>query len=127
MLVISSHITNNHYTSIFYGLIAVACLGWPFIAVMYVPLGLDTLHASYNNAHATSQQGRYLAVLFSLIFALTIFAVLTFGTFLVDYYYYGTATNPNLNIFMYNAVGDTGGEDSGVDTGDELYGVEPFR
>ena len=127
MFALSSHLRGAYYSAIFYGLVSTICIGWPFVAVTYIPLGLHSLHVSWNNPHATTTSSRALATAFTLVFAVTCSAVLSFSCLLVDYNYYGVLTVPNLNIFMYNAVGDLSGEDGGVDTGDEVRPKNPHQ
>ncbi|GMH51545.1 hypothetical protein TrST_g314 [Triparma strigata] len=127
MLSSSLHLSSEYIGAIFYGMFAVVCLGWPFVAVLYIPLGLHSLYASYNNRHAKSSSQRLLATSLTLFIAIFFLAFLSFVVFVVDYVYYEKATIPSLNIFLYNAVGSTpGDEETGTATGDELYGVEPL-
>ncbi|GMH76628.1 hypothetical protein TL16_g07147 [Triparma laevis f. inornata] len=127
MLSTSLHIDGEYIEAIFFGMLSVVGLGWPFVAVLYIPLGLHSLHASYTNPHASTLSHRLLASTLTLFIAIFLLTSLSFIVFLVDNVYYEKATIPSLNIFLYNAVGSTPGEEeTGKSTGDELYGVEPF-
>ena len=66
-----------------------------------------------------------MAVLMTLFFAVFTLTFLSAVCVLLDIIFYGKLTMPNLNIFIYNAVGGATDE-AGAATGDELYGVEPL-
>lgn len=117
MLSASYHLQTSNKKAIAVGMAATTCLAWPFVSVLYIPLGLSTVIKSYASGGA-------LSALKSVAFAVCAFTVMTCATAIVDRYYYGLWTVPNLNIFVYNALGGPGALEEGK-TGDELYGVEP--
>jgi alpha-1,2-mannosyltransferase len=120
----ANHIRGNYIAAIVAGLLAVTTLGWPFVAVLYVPLGVHSLYAAYNNSHARKESDRQIAALMMLFVAVFFLVFFSAVVLLLDIQFYGRATMPNLNIFLYNAVGGSTDE-AGAKTGDELYGVEP--
>ena len=120
----AAHLNRSYFSAIFYGLLAVTMLGWPFVAILYIPLGLHSLYASYYNKHAKKDSDRQLATIVTLLFAVFTLVFFSFVAAVQDYRFYGKITIPNVNIFLYNAIGGATDE-AGAKTGDELYGVEP--
>jgi len=84
--------------------IATLTTGWPFGAVMLVPMGVAIL---------LEDRKRFIETL-----AFTAFTTLLVqgATMWIDLQNYGKWVSPTLNIFLYNAGAG----------GDELYGVEPL-
>ena len=109
MLSYASFLNNNYITSIFWGSTAVLWLGWPFIAVLFLPIGV------YMIAYRYSSKGFYGVVILLVQGLLTAISV-ALPSILIDFYYYQRMTFPPLNILLYNSLGGSG---------DELYGIEP--
>lgn len=93
----------------FFGIVAITATlatGWPFGAMILVPLGIRILFVQW-------KQGSLLPYLFFLSLATILVQAIVM---LIDYHYYGKWTSATWNIFRYNAAG----------SGDSLYGVEPL-
>jgi alpha-1,2-mannosyltransferase len=97
--------------AIFYGLIATLCVGWPFSAALFIPLGLQAIYRAWSRP--TGKVASVLGLLSrTALHAILVQCVVT----LVDHNFYNTVIFPSWNILRYNVMqGD-----------DELYGVEPF-
>ena len=93
---------------IFWGCVAVLWLGWPFVAVIFVPLGVYMLASRF------AAEGLAAAIKLALRGALVLLLVGA-PSAAIDCAFYAKRTSPTLNILLYNALGGTG---------DELYGVE---
>lgn len=95
----------NHVGAMACAVVATLAIGWPFCAVLFVPMGLHVLYQAIMKGS------------FSRLLLITIFwTLLVQGIVMViDHQYYGRWVSPVYNIFAYNAQGG----------GDELYGVEP--
>ena len=105
-----SHPYQRQYTiAIFYGLLAVLAVGWPFCAVLFLPLAMDSILYHYSNS------GRS-AVGIHLLRTATMAIVLQGIICSIDAQYYQSFQIPIWNIFYYNVSGG----------GDEHYGIEPF-
>jgi len=120
MLSVSSWIQQQFIPAVFYGSLAVIWSGWPFVALLYVPLGAHMLwyrwmHPSGNNK-TPSFLKRAVSVGTLCLQGLLVVFVSAIGSLAIDTYMYDKVTFPPLNIALYNAFGGTG---------DELYGVEP--
>jgi len=97
--------------AILYGLLATLCTGWPFAAILFVPLGLRAVHKEW-----TGPNGSILKVATLLSRTLLHTAMIQCVVSLIDFQYYKSIIFPSWNILRYNAMqGD-----------DELYGVEPL-
>lgn len=109
MLSCASWLRGANLMAIFFGCIAVLATGWPFVAVLFIPLGL---HMIVTAAAASGVLG------ICRLITMGVFILCVVGGFstTIDIYMYGKVTSPSLNILLYNALGGTG---------DELYGVEP--
>lgn len=95
----------NHVGAMACAVVATLAIGWPFCAVLFVPMGL---HVLYQNI----VKGSFTRLLLITI----VWTLLVQGAVMViDHHYYGRWVSPLYNIFAYNAQGG----------GDELYGVEP--
>lgn len=138
----SLHIHQHLKSSIFFGLLATIMTGWPFAAVIYIPLGVHAVYLSFNGIKNNNNNNSVKAIpitttttsimnvikLLATVLGMTIPLIII--TVLVDSYYYNSfmfthpipllpLTFPPLNIFLYNAIPSGGG--------DELYGVEPWH
>lgn len=123
LLSAASYIRRRDLHSIFYGCIAVCCTGWPFVGVLFWPLGVHMLYRQATWGQHQGQPGpsavgavRNMAELVGQALVLLVLVVAV--TVCIDSHMYQKPTFPALNILLYNAVGATSG-------GDELYGVEP--
>mmetsp|Transcript_14146 Transcript_14146/g.29748 ORF Transcript_14146/g.29748 Transcript_14146/m.29748 type:complete len:583 (+) Transcript_14146:480-2228(+) len=111
--------------SIFWGLVAVLAVGWPFCAVLFISTGFWALwKAGFStpfDKHTTSSnepKGQsWIAQVVRVVIRTIFYTIAIQSTIMaVDFYHYGKIVSPVWNIFAYNAQ-------SG---GDELYGVEPL-
>ncbi|CAM9447619.1 unnamed protein product [Chrysoparadoxa australica] len=100
------------YGGIVVGMVCSFGIGWPFVALLFVPFGLNCL---YEKAYLQSVTHAVVAVVYAIFCA----GIMHYGTTLVDSAFYGSSTSPNLNIVKYNVFGEEG-------RGDELYGTEPL-
>ena len=103
--------------AIFWGLVAVLAVGWPFCAVLFVTTGCLAIWKAYTKAKGSKPTQSpiwavALVLIQTLLCAISIQAVIL----AIDYHYYGRLVSPIFNIFAYNAQGG----------GDELYGIEPL-
>jgi alpha-1,2-mannosyltransferase len=111
MLASAAWMRQRRYWTVAYAAVAVLYCGWPFVAVLFAPIGLDVLR------HAIAQAAQDRSVRGLLAFfahALGLVAALGGVACAVDWHYYGKKTWPVLNILLYNAAGN----------GDNLYGIE---
>lgn len=107
MLAISCWMQKQFTRTIVLGCIAVLFTGWPYVGVIFLPLGL---HMMYYSANKEGMGG-----IVSILSNVVVCVVLVGGAAaLLDRRYYGTWTFPTLNTIGYNAGG----------SGDNLYGVE---
>jgi alpha-1,2-mannosyltransferase len=113
--------------AIFWGLVSVLAVGWPFCAVLFVSTGLWALWKAYsagsclegnnnNNKTNHSMLLRFRSMVHLLIRTAVHALIIQALVMMIDYYYYGRIVSPIWNIFVYNATAG----------GDELYGVEPL-
>lgn len=108
MLGMSNWLADDYLSTIMWGCVAVLCTGWPFVGVIFLPLGLTMLYRSY-----TAQTSTTLLQL--IIGGICILAVIGGVSTFIDMHFYGKLTSPTWNILSYNAAGN----------GDNLYGTEP--
>ena len=85
MLSISSWLTDSFISSIFYGCVAVVCTGWPFIGVVFGPMGAHMLFCTYSNSSLGGLKG-VAALILSGILSLAITVIYTLA---VDINLYG--------------------------------------
>ena len=117
MLSASVWMHRQYDMTILYGCLAVLWSGWPFVGVLYVPLGLHMLWDTYRQKNDNNTAAAYgIVAVIHLIFKGCAILIITGGSAaLIDIYYYQKFTSPTLNILLYNAIGGSG---------DELYGIE---
>eukprot|EP01031_Cornospumella_fuschlensis_P029320 gene29320-35395_t len=99
--------TWGYFYTIMYGSLAVVWTGWPFVGLVFLPIGLHMIHSQYLEAQyilTKKDDGKRHSYVFVVI----------------DSVLYNKPCIPALNIFIYNTIGG-----SGSSGGDELYGVEP--
>ncbi len=120
---IAEQLTLNMDKAIVWGLLSCLVTGWPFCAVLFVPLGFQAVYYAYNMEKlndTTTTTSRVINVVY-LLTRVTGYAILIQAmVFMVDYKYYGIIISPTWNIFKYN-TGLGGGD--GINR-DNLYGVE---
>ena len=140
--------------AIIFGLIAILMTGWPFCAILFIPIGIYSTiktysyhHHYHNNDNQQQQQRRRRrrSCIVNVLHLLKRVILYTIGiqiiVMMVDYIYYGTIISPTWNIFLYNTglfsnnnnndnssgSGSNNGDDDnniGMKSKDELYGVE---
>ena len=120
---------SNMHRAIGWGLISCLMTGWPFCAILFIPLGFHAVYLAIEeagNVHqhqytSTCTSNKIVSVAKLLMrvvaYSIIIQAIVT----AVDYWYYGTIISPTWNIFVYNTGLGFGGD--GINR-DELYGVE---
>lgn len=145
MLALAAWLQRSFLRTIFWGAVAVLWTGWPFVGLVFLPVGLHMLGDIFCSSLAPMTEteaeaadpdsskdskdtsvdfkppgGLLQAVWKVLVFCvqsvLVVVAVLL-PALLVDKHYYNKWTVPGLNILLYNAL---------AGRGDELYGVEPL-
>ena len=116
----SNQLKENYGFAIFWGLVAVLAVGWPFCAVLFISTGLLAIWKASGLDFVSRRNWRNNFQFSSVMMILlrTILHSIAIQAFVmaVDYHFYGRIVSPTWNIFVYNAQ-------SG---GDELYGVEPL-
>ncbi len=119
---------SSFHKAIISGLIAILMTGWPFCAILFIPLGLySTFTTYYTNNHGnlpTIQRIKYILHLFQSV--ITYLIIIQLIVMIVDYKYYEKIISPTINIFIYNTglFSNKNGDGSGIINRDELYGVE---
>jgi len=83
-----------------------AIVGWPFAALVAVPLGIDIVHKR--------------GIIFPVLVGVATLLLVLGPTVAVDYYFYGKLTVAPWNIVDYNILSKH------LHGGSELYGVEPW-
>lgn len=112
MLATAAWLNYQNYLCIMYGSIAVLWLGWPFVAVVFLPFGIAMLAQIYfSNPKFIDKIQNLFEFSMKVII---IIALVGIPAAYIDTYYYQRKTSPLLNILFYNAGGN----------GDELYGIE---
>jgi len=114
-----------HYLFVVIGVVATLCTGWPFGAMILVPLGIRILYkefvgkprAAKSGAGGNGNGGGIAAVFQILGFATVVAAVVQAAVMYVDHHYYGKWVVATFNILQYNAR----------DGDDSLYGTEPVE
>lgn len=109
LLSLSFWVNNKFLIAILFGCVAVVWSGWPFVAVVFVPIGLHMIAFTFYSYGVSS-------VISLLLQGLVVLVTVTVPAAAIDFYFYGKRTFPPLNILLYNVLGGQG---------DELYGVEP--
>lgn len=135
LLAVSFWMENRFVASIAMGCIAVFWTGWPFVAVLFVPLGLHMIIASYFSSEEKDAMKNVLSLFYKGIITLIVVAapaaaidffmykkwlVNTFICMMIIIFktkYIVDRVSPTLNILLYNVLGGNG---------DELYGTEPI-
>eukprot|EP00979_Chaetoceros_neogracilis_P000889 scaffold187_cov266-Chaetoceros_neogracile.AAC.19 len=103
--------------AIVWGLLCCLVTGWPFCAVLFVPLGFHAIHDAYHDRD-TNNKGIW-AIMKLLLRVVGYCIVIQAFVTVVDYFFYAKVISPTWNIFVYN----TGWGGDGINR-DQLYGVE---
>lgn len=119
----TEHSSRKWDGAILWGLVAILMTGWPFCAVLFIPLGFYAIWDSFmststNNSKrpAPGSHGVLFLIARVLFYAIAIQAIVM----VIDFKYYGKIISPTFNIFVYN----TGLFSQDGINRDELYGVE---
>ena len=96
--------------AVFFGVAATLWPGWPFVAVLFVPLFLDVV------AREVAARGALGGALRAASYGLWSGVAIGAPVVLFDCAAYGRLVSPLVEVFRYNAA----------QGGDELYGVEPW-
>jgi alpha-1,2-mannosyltransferase len=112
--------------AIILGLIAILMTGWPFCAVLFIPLGVYATITTFVQHTARGDSGAIHTLhLFKRVLCYII--CIQMMVMIVDYKYYEKIISPTWNIFVYNtgffAQLDNDNA-AGMIGRDELYGVE---
>jgi hypothetical protein len=91
MLSIAAWLENRFPVSVLWGSVAVLCTGWPFVGLLFLPLGLHMVAHSYTSVISSkgshwSAFERVLQLAASVIVTVAIIQTLVL---LLDYWYYG--------------------------------------
>ena len=117
----TQHSSRKWDGAILWGLVAILMTGWPFCAVLFIPLGFYAIWDSFtsmNNGNGGAPSSHEVVHLMGrvIIYAVAIQTIVM----VIDYQYYGKIISPTFNIFVYN----TGLFSKDGINRDELYGVE---
>jgi alpha-1,2-mannosyltransferase len=94
---------------VFWGCVAVLLTGWPYVGVVFLPMGIAMLVTTMRAQGTLGVTRLVCGVLLCAAGTAAIACV-------IDRYYYGSFAIPSINAFQYNAGG----------SGDNLYGIEPL-
>ena len=112
MLGTAAWLNHQNYLCIMYGSVAVLWLGWPFVAVIFLPFGIAMLaQIIFSNSKLIDKIQNLVEFLLKAVIIVVLVGI---PAVYIDMHYYQKKTSPLLNILFYNAGGN----------GDELYGVE---
>ena len=114
MLALAFLLKRRHIETITIGCIAVIWTGWPFIALLFIPLGIQILHDTYT---MNPEGGSIAQIVKIIVQGIIVLLTIVWISCYVDCNAYNKWTFPPLNIFIYNVFGGS--------EGDELYGIEP--
>lgn len=115
-LSVANQLNGYHAFAIFWGLVAVLAVGWPFCAVLFISTGFWAIWKAGLEQLVTEKIWKMNSIMQVLLRTLLHAIAIQTIVMGIDYYFYGKLVSPIWNIFAYNAQ-------SG---GDELYGVEPL-
>mmetsp|Transcript_18689 Transcript_18689/g.34405 ORF Transcript_18689/g.34405 Transcript_18689/m.34405 type:complete len:623 (+) Transcript_18689:38-1906(+) len=115
-LSVANQLRDNHASSIFWGLVAVLAVGWPFCAVLFLSTGFWAVWKASGLGDSPPKKFQFGSVMQVLLRTALHAVFIQALVVAIDYHFYGQIVSPIWNIFAYNAQ-------SG---GDELYGVEPL-
>lgn len=118
MLSYSSWLYGQFIGTILFGSIAVLWSGWPFVGVLFLPVGLSMVISIFSTdarAMICGFQGGFSGFLRLAMLGLMVVVFTALPAAIIDFQFYRKSTSPTINITLYNAIG----------SGDELYGIEP--
>jgi alpha-1,2-mannosyltransferase len=111
MMSISDQLEHKFHRAILWGLIACLTTGWPFCAIIFVPMAIQSICAKYKICWKDA---------IKLILRVCIHAsVIQSLVMAIDWFYYGKIVSPTLNIAVYNT-----GFGNNEANRDDLYGIE---
>jgi alpha-1,2-mannosyltransferase len=113
MLTYAAWMEGRHKAAVLWSVACTLGIGWPFVAVLFVPMALDIFCVECTQSGLVEGCGRVLK------WGVWALALVLPPTLAVDVYMYRRVTWPNFNIVAYNVLGGGGG------LGDTLYGTEP--
>ena len=96
--------------AVFFAVAATLWPGWPFVAVLFVPLFVSVVAAE------TAERGAVRGLAEVAVYGVVAGVIVGLPVAAFDALAYGRLTSPLWNVFRYNAT----------EGGDELYGVEPW-
>ena len=96
--------------AVFFAVAATLWPGWPFVAVLFVPLFVSVVAAE------TAERGAVRGLAEVAVYGVVAGVIVGLPVAAFDAFAYGRLTSPLWNVFRYNAT----------EGGDELYGVEPW-
>lgn len=122
MLSVSYWMTAEPFGCIFFMAVS-ALIGWPFVAVMAVPMGLDLVFQVCYRASSQSAEHEVNMKVHAGLTTLVKYGVIAAGaclipTLMIDYFFYRKWFLAVVNIALYNARPENA-------LGSQLYGVEP--
>lgn len=112
MLVHSNWLEDAPDLATYLAVVAVLFLGWPFVALLFVPLALHIFYTQFKEDKVTG-------IIRVLVWGVGSLMVIFPTVLAIDYYFYKRLAFTALNILLYNVIGGSDGK------GDTLYGVEP--
>jgi alpha-1,2-mannosyltransferase len=86
MLATSAYLDNSFIISVFWGCICVCWLGWPFVAVLFVPLGIHMLIVEYNSPKYNHNS--LISVIYLILQVILVFIIVTLPSYFIDCYLY---------------------------------------
>lgn len=99
MLATSAYLESSFITCVFWGCICVCWLGWPFVAVLFVPLGLHMLIVEYYSPKYN--QNCIISVIYLILQVVLVFIIVTIPSYLIDCYMYHNWYNKFALLFNY--------------------------
>lgn len=92
MLSNAAFLREKRIMSILWGCVAVLCTGWPFVGLLFAPLGVHMLITVYHNAVAKKEGNTFVAGLIGIVVlavhGVVIIAVIQALVMGIDYYFY---------------------------------------
>jgi hypothetical protein len=91
MLSIAAWLENGFPVSVLWGSVAVLCTGWPFVGLLFLPLGLHMIAHSYTSVASSkgSHWSAFEGVLQIATSVIVIVAIIQTLVLLLDCWYYG--------------------------------------
>ncbi len=121
MVTTANWLTHRNWWATFFAVLAVLALGWPFVALLFVPLAAHVLYdCVYVSAGAGPVPQWRRGGLRVLGYGVGAVALVLPVVLAIDAFFYQRLAFPAWNILRYNVGGGPEG------AGDNLYGVEPW-